>query len=81
MTATLHTLPRKGEECHWCHESYPCHSKKFHWMNCPRVSAYQFLDAEQIHADGWYIGAVQFRDEITLEVEVDDAEAAQPDPD
>jgi len=41
-------------------------------MNCPRVSAYQFLDAEQIHTDGWYISAVQFRDEIVLEGVIED---------
>lgn len=40
-------------------------------MNCPRVLAYQFLDWEQVHEDGWYVGAVQFREEIILEAEFD----------
>jgi hypothetical protein len=78
----LRALPgRKSEDdapCYWCHESYPCHGKGFGPMNCPRVSAYSFLDWEQVHEDGWYIGAVQFREEITLEAEVED-DASQPD--
>lgn len=66
----LPTRQREEDECPWCHCSFPCHDKKFNAYNCPRVVAYQFLDWEQVHEDGWYIGAVQFREEIVVEAEL-----------
>lgn len=77
--AELRSIPcRKVEDepCPWCHKSYPCFGQEFNSMNCPRVSAYSFLEWENVHEDGWYIGGVQFRDEITLEAEVEDGEAS-----
>ena len=61
--------PEDKPHCDWCHPSRLCHDQGFSSLNCPRVSGIQFLDGEQIHADGWHIAAVQFG-EPDLEFEI-----------
>jgi hypothetical protein len=74
VTAKLTAIPcsKPDEPCVWCHKSFPCAGQGFSLWNCPRVSAYNFLDAEQIHPDGWYIGGVSFREDIVLEGVIDE---------
>lgn len=61
--------PEEQPHCDWCHPLRDCFEQGFNNLNCPRVSAIQFLDGEQIHGDGWHIAAVQFG-EPDLELEI-----------
>ena len=89
----LRSFPGKKQDderqpCIFCHPSYPCHKGApgpdgklvpFDLFSCPRCVEQQYFQNDQIHEDGFFVAAVRFRDEITLEGEIEDAEASKPD--